>query len=199
MNGQPEQPLDDAEQDQDNETSAAGGTDGEASSPQDLAAELNEATGKAEENWNLYLRAAAEVENVRKRAARDVENAHKYALEAFGKEMLAVRDSFELGIEAADAADATSLVEGNKATLKLLTTALERFGISELNPLGEQFNPELHEAISMLPSPDAEPGTVLVVVQKGYTLNGRLLRPAMVVVAAEGDAPTGQADGESEG
>ena len=131
------------------------------------------------------MRAAAETENVRKRAVRDVEHARKYALEAFAKEMLAVRDSFELGIDAAENADAASLVAGNKATLKLLTTTLERFGISEVDPVGEPFDPELHEAISMQPSADAEPGTVLVVAQKGYALNGRLLRPAMVVVAAE--------------
>ena len=99
--------------------------------------------------------------------------------------MLAVRDTFEMGIDAAESADAASLVEGNKATLKLLTTTLERFGISEVDPVGEPFDPELHEAISMQPSADAEPGSVLIVAQKGYALNGRLLRPAMVVVAAE--------------
>ena len=131
------------------------------------------------------MRAAAETENVRKRATRDVEHARKYALEAFAKEMLTVRDSFEMGIEAADNADAASLVEGSAATLKLLTSTLERFGVSEVDPIGEPFDPELHEAISMQPSADAEPGSVLVVAQKGYALNGRLLRPAMVVVAAE--------------
>jgi molecular chaperone GrpE len=98
--------------------------------------------------------------------------------------MLAVRDSFEMGIDAADSADPASLAEGNEASLKLLTAALERFGISEVNPLGEPFDPDLHEAISMQPSAESEPGSVLVVVQKGYSLNGRLLRPAMVVVAA---------------
>lgn len=185
MNGQSDHPLDDAEQadefaqDGDDEVTAVPGQQA------DLEASLAEAQAKADENWNLYLRAVAEAENVRKRAAKDVEHAHKYALEAFGKEMLAVRDSFELGIEAADTADAASLAEGSRASLKLLTAALERFGISEIYPLGEPFDPQLHEAISMLPSADAEPGSVLVVVQKGYLLNGRLLRPAMVVVAAE--------------
>jgi molecular chaperone GrpE len=146
---------------------------------------LAELQAKADENWDRYLRAAAEMENVRKRAARDVEHARKYAVESFAKEMLGVRDSFEMGIDAADNADAEALIEGSKATLKLLTTALERFGISELDPLGEPFDPELHEAMSMQPSTDAEPGSVLMVVQKGYALNGRLLRPAMVIVAAE--------------
>lgn len=174
MNGQPDHPLDETEQTDNPET---------AEQP-DLESKLAEAQAKADENWDLYLRAVAEAENARKRAARDVEHAHKYALEAFGKEMLAVRDSFEMGIDAADAADPASLVEGNEASLKLLTAALERFGISAINPLGEPFDPEFHEAISMQPSADTEPGTVLVVVQKGYALNGRLLRPAMVVVAA---------------
>lgn len=148
-------------------------------------ATLEELQAKADENRDMYLRAAAEIENVRKRAARDVEHARKFALESFAKEMLAVRDSFELGIDAADTADADSLVEGSKATLKLLSSALERFGINELDPVGEPFDPEQHEAMSMQPSADAEPGSVLMVVQKGYSLNGRLLRPAMVVVAAE--------------
>jgi len=146
---------------------------------------VEELQAKANEYWDRYLRAAAEIENVRKRAARDVEHARKYALEPFAKEMLAVRDSFEMGIDAADNADADALLEGSKATLKLLTSALDRFGISELDPVGEPFDPEFHEAMSMQPSADAEPGSVLMVVQKGYALNGRLLRPAMVIVAAE--------------
>jgi molecular chaperone GrpE len=145
---------------------------------------LDELQARADENWDRYLRAAAETENVRKRAARDVEHARRYALESFAKEMLSVRDSFEKGIEAAETADAAGLLEGSAATLKLLITTLERFGISEVDPIGEPFDPELHEAISMQPSADAEPGSVLLVAQKGYALNGRLLRPAMVVVAA---------------
>ena len=138
---------------------------------------------KADENWERYLRAAAELENVRKRAARDVENAHKFALERFGKELLAVRDSLEMGL-AAEGASVESLLEGSNATLKLLTTTLERFGIEEVDPAGEPFDPDFHEAISMQPSDSVEPGSVVTVVQKGYTLNGRLLRPAMVIVAA---------------
>ena len=143
------------------------------------------AEAKAEENWNRYLRTAAELENVRKRAARDVENAHKFGLERFGKELLAVRDTLEMGLAAADGASVDSLIEGKEATLKLLTTILQQFGIEEVDPAGEPFDPELHEAISMQPSADVEPGSVVTVVQKGYTLNGRLLRPAMVIVAAE--------------
>lgn len=147
--------------------------------------ELARAEAKAEENWQRYLRAAAELENVRKRTARDVENAHKFALERFGKELLAVRDTLEMGLAAAENASVESLLEGKHATLKLLTTVMSQFGIEEVNPEGEPFDPEFHEAISMQPSDEVEPGSVVKVVQKGYTLNGRLLRPAMVIVAAD--------------
>ena len=148
-------------------------------------AELAEAREKAEENWNLYLRAAAEVENVRKRATRDVENAHKFALENFSRELLAVVDSLEMGLAATDDADPAALREGSEATCKLLKTTLERFGIAEVDPEGEPFDPEMHEAISMMPAENVEPGSVAQVIQKGYALNGRLLRPARVIVAAE--------------
>ena len=153
-------------------------------------AALAEAQAKADENWNLYLRAAAELDNVRKRAARDVENAHKFALENFGRELLVVVDGLEMGLAAADHADAQSLREGSEATCKLLKGTLERFGIAEIDPEGEPFDPELHEAMSMMPSPNVEPGSVAQVIQKGYALNGRLLRPARVIVASE--APTGE-------
>ena len=171
---------------------------GDAQAPEGVAAEsgegaLAEAQAKADENWNRYLRAAAELENVRKRAARDVEHAHKFALENFGRELLAVVDSLEMGLAAADNADAEALREGSEATCKLLKTTLERFGISELDPEGEPFDPEMHEAMSMMPAPNIEPGSVAKVVQKGYALNGRLLRPARVIVAAE--APQGEGDG----
>ena len=155
----------------------------------DTAADpLAELQAKADENWDRYLRAAAETENVRKRARRDVENAHKFALENFSRELLAVKDSLEMGIQAADKAYADALLAGKEATLKLLATTLERFGVEELDPAGEPFDPEFHEAMTMQPSEDLEPGSVLTVIQKGYSLNGRLLRPAMVVVVAE-EAP----------
>jgi len=174
------------------------GTDGQAAQPAVEEAqqapdngneqgtdELAALQARADENWDRYLRAAAELENVRKRAARDVENAHKFALERFARELLGVRDTLEMGLAAADGASVESLLEGKEATLKLLTTVLQQFGIEEVDPAGEPFDPELHEAISMQPSADLEPGSVMNVVQKGYTLNGRLLRPAMVIVAAE--------------
>lgn len=178
-----ETPGDEQAQPQADEASAEKGDEQEApASPEDALA-LAEA--RAEENWDRYLRAAAELDNVRKRSARDVENARKFALERFARELLAVRDTLEMGLAAADGASIESLIEGKEATLKLLTTTLQQFGIEEVDPEGEPFDPELHEAISMQPSQDVEPGSVVNVVQKGYTLNGRLLRPAMVIVAAE--------------
>ncbi len=147
---------------------------------------------KADENWQKYLRAAAELENVRKRAARDVENAHKFALERLAVELLAVRDSLEMGLAAGDDVDVESLRQGKEATLKQLVTIMERFGVEELDPQGEPFDPGLHEAMTMQPSADLEPGSVVTVVQKGYALNGRLLRPARVVVAAEVEDGAGE-------
>ncbi len=181
--------LDDVQTEVHDEADAAAageaGPDGAAGDEQDPAAALAEAQAKADEHWDRYLRTAAELENVRKRAARDVENAHKFALERFGKELLAVRDTLEMGLAAADGASVESLLEGKNATLKLLATIMQQFGIEEVDPAGEPFDPELHEAISMQPADDVEPGSVVTVVQKGYTLNGRLLRPAMVIVAAD--------------
>ncbi len=150
---------------------------------QDSEAALAEAEAKAVEHWERYLRAAAEVENVRKRARRDVENAHKFALERFSKELLAVKDGLEMALAASEGASVESLLEGSHATLKLLGATMERFGIQVVDPEGEPFDPELHEAISVQASDDVEPGSVVAVVQKGYVLNGRLLRPAMVTVA----------------
>jgi molecular chaperone GrpE len=150
----------------------------------DPEAALAEVQAKADENWERYVRALTEADNIRKRAGRDVEHAHKFALERFGKELLGVKDTLEMGL-AVEGASVESLLEGSNATLKLLASTLERFGIVEVDPAGEPFDPDFHEAISMQPSDDVEPGSVVTVVQKGYTLNGRLLRPAMVIVAAE--------------
>jgi molecular chaperone GrpE len=131
------------------------------------------------------LRLAAEMENLRKRTARDVEHARKFGIEQFAREVLAVVDSLEMGLEVGSEASAQSLLEGNQATLKLLRAALDKGGIEVIDPEGVAFDPESHEAITMQPSNTAEPGSVLTVVQKGYQLNGRLLRPARVVVASE--------------
>jgi len=167
------------------ENAAEGATPVDGKSEDDSDAAVAELKARADQNWDKYLRAAAELENVRKRASRDVEHAHKFALERFCTELLAVKDSLEMGLAAADKADVQSLLEGKEATLKLLTTTMERFGVMELNPEGEPFDPEQHEAMTMQPSADIEPGSVLTVFQKGYALNGRLLRPARVVVSCD--------------
>lgn len=151
--------------------------------------ELAAARAKADEHWQAYLRAVAETENVRKRTARDVETASRYAIERFAGELLEVRDSLELGIAAGATAEPARLVEGMEATLRLVNRAFEKSGISVLDPQGQSFNPEFHEAMVTQPSADQAPGTVLAVVQKGYVLNGRLLRPARVVIARAPDPP----------
>lgn len=159
--------------------------------PAEPADELSEALARADENWNKYLRLAADMENLRKRAARDTENARKYGVERLASELLVAVDSLEMGLEAGSGASVESLLEGKAATLKLLLGAMEKFDISVIDPEGEPFDPQLHEAMTVQPSDTAEPGSVLVVIQKGYQLNGRLLRPARVVVASEpgpGDA-----------
>lgn len=159
----------------------------------DAQAALEEARAKADENWNQYLRAMAELENTRKRAQRDIEQTQRFALERFAGELLPVKDSLEMGLNAAsDASDQTdALIEGTTMTLKLLGQVFEKFGIVEVNPEGEAFNPEHHEAMATQPSSEAEPGTVLTVVQKGYLLNGRVLRPARVLVARKPDDDAG--------
>jgi molecular chaperone GrpE len=188
MNGQAERPDDELVEVSDVETDevaaggvAPGGADAEA--PESSETALANAEAKANENWEKYLRAAAETDNVRKRAVRDVEHAHKFALERISKELLAVKDTLELGLESAENASVESLLEGSEATLKLLSTTMEKFGIEVVDPAGEPFDPEFHEAVSMQPSDAVEPGSVVMVLQKGYTLNGRLLRPALVIVA----------------
>jgi molecular chaperone GrpE len=146
--------------------------------------ELDQALAKADEHWKLYLGAHAEMENLRKRAERDVQNAHKFALERFCVELLPVRDSLELGLAAtSDAVDVAKLREGVELTLKQLAAAMEKFGVREINAFGAKFNPNEHEAMAMLPTDRVEPNTVAQVMQKGYLLNDRLIRPAKVIVA----------------
>ncbi len=152
-----------------------------------LRAELARAEESLSQTREQHLRAAAELDNVRKRAQRDIENAHRYALERFVGELLPVRDSLELGVRSAAQGDRQSLLEGQEATLKLLEKVFEKFAIKQIDPNGQRFDPSLHEAVMMQATPNAEPNTVLQVVQSGYELNGRLLRPARVIVAT---APT---------
>jgi molecular chaperone GrpE len=159
---------------------------GDDQEPVDVAA-LQAAVAAAEtralESRDLYMRALAEVENVRKRSARDIEQAHKFALDRIAADLIGVKDSLELGL--ASGAAAETLRKGTEATLQLLVKTLEKAGLVEIDPLGEPFNPDLHEAMAMQPSPQHVPNSIVQVIQKGYTLNGRLLRPARVIVAKE--------------
>lgn len=139
---------------------------------------------RASEATDKMLRSQAELDNVRKRATRDIENAHKYALDKFLAELLPVIDSLELGVNAAgDSEEVSGLVEGMNLTLKKFADVLEKFGVSIVDPQGEKFNPEQHEAVSMQSQDGLEAGMVISVMQKGYELNGRLIRPAMVMVS----------------
>ncbi|MEE9575594.1 MAG: nucleotide exchange factor GrpE [Gammaproteobacteria bacterium] len=139
----------------------------------------------AADSLDKAVRAQAELDNVRKRTSRDIENAHKYALEKFINELLPVLDSMELGLNASDnVEDASSLREGMELTMKMFCSSLEKSGVSPVDPQkGDKFNPDQHEAVNMQEVDDAESGTVVTTLQKGYELNGRLIRPAMVIVA----------------
>lgn len=150
-----------------------------------LEAELAEANDKIEGQKESVVRAAAEVENIRRRAAQDVEKAHKFALEKFANELLPVIDNLDRAVEFADKENEAikPVLEGVELTLKSFTDALAKFNVETVNPEGEKFNAEFHQAMSMQPSEEVEPNTVIAVMQKGYTLNGRLLRPAMVMVS----------------
>jgi len=139
---------------------------------------------ESKQNLDKVLRAQAEMENLRKRTIRDVENAHKYALEKFINELLPILDSLELGLSAsANSTNVDELYKGIELTIEMFNKALEKFGVKIIDPQGEKFNPELHEAVSMQEIEDSEPGVIVTVMQKGYLLNERLIRPAMVVVA----------------
>jgi molecular chaperone GrpE len=146
---------------------------------------LIEATRRAEENWEKLLRTQAEFENLKRRSEKDLQNAHKFGLEKFARELLPVADSLELGlnVETSENPEAQKLREGMELTLKQLMSSLQKFNVAVVDPAGERFNPELHQAMAMQPTDDVEPNTVIKVFQKGYLLNERLLRPAMVVVA----------------
>jgi molecular chaperone GrpE len=155
-----------------------------------LRKSLEEAEERARNHWDQYLRAVAELDNVRKRAQREIEAASRYGLEKFVLELLPVKDSLDLAVANANRADARSLAEGQLATLKLLSKALEKAGVAEIDPAGQPFDPSRHEAMMAQESTSAEPGTVLQVVQRGYELNGRVLRPARVIVAKAPDNST---------
>lgn len=149
-----------------------------------LQQRLAEAERKAEENWDKFLRAQADIENLRRRMERELQNVQKYAVEKFAKDLLSVVDSLELGLQAAiETDDLNKIREGIELTLKQLLTVFDRFNIRAIDPLGEKFNPEFHQAMATEEVKGVEPGHVVKVFQKGYTLSDRLLRPALVVVA----------------
>ncbi|HIF18100.1 MAG TPA: nucleotide exchange factor GrpE [Cycloclasticus sp.] len=158
----------------------------EATGEVNLAAELETAKSAASDNWDKLLLAKAEVENIRRRTQKDIEKAHRFSIERFAKDMLPVVDSLEMGLAATNESEAdtdgSALKEGMELTYKQLISSLEKSGVVQVDPEGETFSPDLHQAISVVPSPDHAPNTVMQVFQKGYTLNGRLLRPAMVIV-----------------
>lgn len=150
----------------------------------ELEKALEEAESKAAENMDLALRTKAEADNIRRRSEKEVISARKYAIEKFAEELLAVVDSLEQGLQAkAEHEESKAMKEGMELTLKLTLSTLNKFGVEQLNPLEEVFDPQLHEAMTMVPSPDHEKNTIIDVFQKGYSLNGRVIRPARVVVA----------------
>lgn len=149
-----------------------------------LRQKLAEAERKAEENWDKFVRAQADMENLRRRMERELRSVQKYAIEKFAKDLLSVVDSLELGLQAAiETDDLDKIREGIELTLKQLLTVFDRFDIRSIDPLGEKFNPEFHQAMATEEVKGVEPDTVVKVFQKGYTLSDRLIRPALVVVA----------------
>ena len=156
--------------------------------PAGMDTELEALRREADEHRDRYLRVVAELDNFRKRSARELDGARKFGAERLAQAILPVRDSLEAGLAAGEKAGQTALVAGQQATLRLLDDALAAAGIREINPVGQPFDPNRHEALSLVPAPGVAPNTVLEVVQKGYELNDRLLRAAKVLVA-RGDGP----------
>jgi molecular chaperone GrpE len=150
-----------------------------------MSSELAVLQKKADEHYDQLVRAHAEIENLKRRHTQELEKAHKYALDKFVGELLTIWDSLELGLQAAqnDEADVASLREGTELTVKMFGDVMEKFNVERINPEGEAFNPEFHQAMSMVPNAEMAPNTVMAVMQKGVSLNGRLIRPAMVVVS----------------
>ncbi len=151
----------------------------------ELAQQLVTAQEEAANNWDKVLRIQAELENIKRRSQKDIENAHKFALVDFAKELLTVIDSLELGLQAVaeSSPEIEKIREGNELTLKQFQSVFSKFNIETIDPVGEKFDPEQHQAMAMQENADVEPNTVVTVFQKGYLLNGRILRPAMVIVA----------------
>ena len=155
----------------------------------ELEAQLETALQKASEERERALRTAAEMENLRRRTELDVEKAHKFALEKFANELLPVLDNLERAIELADKENEAlkPMIEGVELTLKSMQSGVAKFGLVALDPANQPFDPNAHQAMSMVPSADVAPNTVIAVMQKGYELNGRVIRPAMVMVSKAAD------------
>ena len=170
------------------QNNAAPQVEGDELSPEVLMEALAAAQAEVVEYKDRLLRVSAEMENVRRRSTIDLENAHKFGLEKMASELLPVKDSLELGLNASSAenVEIAKVVEGIDLTLKMMCGMMEKFGITEVDPINQKFNPDHHQAMSMQESADVEPNTVITVFQKGYLLNERLLRPAMVVVSKAG-------------
>jgi molecular chaperone GrpE len=166
-----------------NETNHAEGAIPSDADPTGGADALAAAEAKATENRNSYLRAVAELENFRKRSEREIENARKFAIERFAQELVTVGDALEAGVNAGAANPGPALLEGAQATLRQLHRAFDKAGIKIIDPAGQPFDPEWHEAMAVQESQEHPANTVLSVIQKGYSLNGRLLRPARVIVS----------------
>jgi molecular chaperone GrpE len=158
-----------------------------ASAP--AAQALAAAEAKAQENWNSYMRAAAELDNYRKRMERELDQARKFAVERFAQELLTVADALEAGIRVGSETPGPALLEGAQATLRELNKAFDKSGIKVLDPKGQPFDPNWHEAMVAQESAEVPANTVLTVIQKGYSLNGRLLRPARVIVSKAAQNP----------
>lgn len=160
----------------------------EARADDEAADSEGEAEPEVAELNDKLLRSLAELENVKRRAARDVEHAHKFAVEKLLGDLFPVMDSLEKAVETAEGTEgAQAIAEGVTLSLKLFVDTLEKSGVEQIDPLGEPFNPQLHEAMTMVPNPDAEPNSVMDVMQKGYVLNGRLVRAAKVIVVKAAD------------
>ncbi len=154
-------------------------------SEEDIEQQLLEAQATIKEYWDQIMRLKAEIENNIKRSSRDIENAHKFALRNFTESLLPILDSMEMGQQAAEGekANLSSIVEGSQLTMTMFVQALEKHGLKQIDPIGESFDPDQHQAISIVEDKNAESNTVISVMQKGFLLNDRLVRPAMVVVA----------------
>lgn len=180
-----QQEIDAADDLQDDQIELSSAGEGAEQDVVALLAQIDALKNEAMQAQEQVLRASAELQNIRRRAEQDIEKAHKFALEKFVGDMLPVADNLERSIEAAksETANFDSVIEGVELTLKALQDGLKRHKVEAIDPHGEPFDPQLHQAMSMVPDPNVEPNTVINVFQRGYTLNGRLVRPAMVVVS----------------